>query len=402
MKDILVLDTGKEWGGGTNSLLELLKRADRNKYRFTALFYNNYSQGGGIDVKTAMESLAVPFILCDTVRGSIASKAVKEVVRGLLFAAPALKKKYVFRHDYAERVLPASEKIASVLKREKYDLLYMNNQPSSNLEGIIAARSAGVACVQHSRIEVRLNPFEAASVNGSVKRVVCVSRGVMESLVNSGVRPELCTVVYNGVDPSAKPQLDSTEIRKRLGVPEGAHLTGTVGSLIKRKRVELLIEAVSIVKGNGADVWAVIVGAGPMENELRAKAASLGISGRVVFTGFSTDALSYMNAMDFFVFPSRQEGLPRVVLEAMLLAKPVIALNVTGPSELVVDGVTGFLLKQESGTAIASAIGSLIKDATLALRLGDAGKKRVVEEFGIERYVAGVEKVFEEVLHCST
>ena len=66
------------------------------------------------------------------------------------------------------------------------------------------------------------------------------------------------------------------------------------------------------------------------------------LDSRIIFTDFQSDAISYINALDIFVMPSEKEGLPRVILEAMLLGKPVIASDVTGPSELVVDGETGF------------------------------------------------------------
>lgn len=396
MKKILILDTGKEWGGGTNSLIELLKRADRQSYRFDAIFYDNYKMGASSDIKTVIEGLGIGFSLMPRSRPGLGARALKGTVRPILSLSPALKKRFLFSIEYSARILPASRAIAQTLMTGGYDLLYMNNQPSSNLEGILGAQAAGVASIQHSRVAVELNPVEAKAVNRAVKRVICVSKGVAEGLVGSGVDPKLCTVVYNGIDPGVTPRMDKAQVRKTLGIKEGTKVIGTAGSLIKRKRVDLFIEALSKLKER--DVVGVIVGAGPEEAVLKALALKRGIADRVIFTGFTPDAISYINAMDVFVLPSGKEGLPRVILEAMLMGRPVVAFDVIGPSELVEDKVTGFLLKDGEWERIAEAAGALLSDADMMVRMGQAGRQRVVERFSIDKYIKGVHSVFEEVL----
>lgn len=396
-KKVLVLDTGREWGGGTNSLLELLKRIDRNKYEFTALFYKNYKAGGSSDIKTELGKVGVGFILLERQEQTLYSKALKETGRTLLSFNRGLKKKYIFKMDYSGRIVPDSKRIATIIKEKGFDLLYMNNQPSSNLEGILAAKEAGVPSIQHSRVEVRLNAVEAGAVNKCVSKVICVSRGVMDSLVESGVERERCTVVYNGIDKGFKPLRTPQDIRKEIGCKE-EFLIGTVGSLIKRKRVNLLIDAMEELKGIEG-LKCVIVGEGPEAERLKTEALKKGITDKIIFTGFSTDALSYINAMDVFVLPSEKEGLPRVVLEAMLMGKPVVAFDVVGTGELIVDGRTGFLLKEENGSALASAIRKLYSDKGLMKRMGEEGRIRVMDNFGIDKYVSGVGKVFKEVLN---
>ncbi|MBI5902486.1 MAG: glycosyltransferase [Deltaproteobacteria bacterium] len=402
-KRICVLDTGKEWGGGTNSLMELLKRADKKRYSFTALFYENYGMGDGPDVGSEIERLGVEFIHMKKSPVKLYAKGLKEAGRALFFFSRVLRKKYVFNIDRFSRIIPDSERIAWVLKDGGFDLLYLNNQPSSNLEGILAAASTGVPCVQHSRIEVRLKPLEARLVNESVSRVICVSEGVRRGLVESGVRADKCVVVYNGIDPSVMPGRKAELVRRELGLHADSVLIGTVGSLVERKRVNLLIEATARLKKTGdREVYCVIVGDGPEKGRLRKEAERLGAGDRVIFTGFSADALSYMNAMDIFVTASRAEGLPRVILEAMLTSKPVIAFDIVGANELVADGVTGLLLKDGGGKAIANAVKGIVGHGNKIKAFGSAGRRRVVESFGIERYVKGVEKVFEEVFSCST
>lgn len=397
-KKILILDTGKEWGGGTNSLLELLKRIDRKRYQFSALFYNNYGMGRGSDIRTEIEKLGVEFILRKNAVKKAYAKPLKEVARSVFFLTPTLKKRSVFYLDYKSRILPDSRMIEEVLTSGGFDLLYMNNQPSSNLEGLLAAGAVGIPCIQHSRAAARLNTLEAEAVNALASRVICVSKGVRDDLVNEGVRPEKCTVVYNGIDVSLLPKRSAEDIRRELGIRAAEPVTGTVGSLINRKRIDLLIDAVANLKDTG--LKCIIVGEGPLLEELKKRAASLGIVANIIFTGFKEDALSYVNAMDVFVLPSEKEGLPRVVLEAMLSSKPVISFDVTGAKELVKNGTTGLLVKEGPAdhTALAGAIRTMIADKTSCQTMGLAARERVVSEFGIDKYVTGVEKVFGEVL----
>ncbi|GER93556.1 glycosyltransferase family 1 protein [hot springs metagenome] len=400
MKKILILDTGKEWGGGTNSLLELLKRIDKNKYRFIALFYNNYKKGSDSNIKTEIEKLGIDVLLLEQKKQPAIAKILKELFRALFFFNRQLRKYMVFIIDYQFRIKSNAKKIANTLKDLKIDLLYMNNQPSSNLEGIIASKITGIPALQHSRIETRLNPFEVKAANLWLKKMICVSEGVKNTFVRQGIDAKKCVVVYNGIDPETKPSMPPHEVRKKWEVSENDILIGTVGSLIKRKRLKDLIEAISIA-ANKTDhtIKCIIIGEGTERENLVDLVKRKNLHDKVIFTGFQVDAVSYINAMDIFVLTSEKEGLPRVILEAMLMGKPVVASNVTGPAELVVDGETGFLVPVMNIDTIVNAILKLIQNPDLRNQLGEKARKRAIEHFSIEKYVTGVEKIFEEVLN---
>jgi len=395
-KKILILDTGKEWGGGTVSLIELLKRIDRDKYEFSALFYTNYKKGEGSDIRSALEDLGVEFIHVE-IRKRFVAKVMKEAIRGVLWPLPSVRKKFIAFHDLSERIEPAGRAIASVLEEGEFDMIYLNNQPSSNMEGMLAAGIAGTLCVQHSRVDVSLSTAEAEEVNRVVDRVICVSEGVMESLVKAGVKAERCIVVHNGIDAKLSPRRSAEEVRAELGIKKDEVLIGTVGSLIKRKRVHIFLEAMAKLKKKGQKIRGIVVGTGPEEGALKELTRELGISELITFTGFSDTALSYINAMDVFLLTSEAEGLPRVVLEAMLMERPVVAANVTGPAELILDNKTGFLVEGDSPDDFTKKVSNLLNSSDTRTRMGSAGKKRVIEKFSIEGYVVGVERVFKEV-----
>jgi len=412
-KRILILDTGKEWGGGTNSLLELLKRIDKNKYHFTAIFYNNYKRGSDSNIKMEIEKLGIDFLLLKQEKQPVAAKILKELIRLLFFFSAWLKQYFIFWIDYRFRIESNASILKETIQRFQIDLLYMNNQPSTNLEGILAARNAGILCIQHSRTAARLNAFEVDAVNKWLRRMICVSEGVRESFVGQGINESICDVVYNGIDRNASPMISASEIRKKWGVGEDEILIGTVGSLMRRKRINDLIEAVARIQsqdknasspspcplpsGERIKVRGMIVGGGPEKANLQKQVLKLDLQDKVIFTDFQTDAISYINAMDIFVLPSEKEGLPRVILEAMLMERPVVACDTTGSSELVVDSKTGFLVPVKKPEIMADAILKLIASSDLRKKMGQNGRAMVLERFSIDSYISGVSRIFEEV-----
>ena len=128
MKNILILDTGKEWGGGTNSLLELLRRIDRTNYKFTVLFYHNYSKPGESDIKTEIEKLGIDFSVLDRDSQPLTVKILKETARVLLFFSRKLRKLFIFQLDYLFRIKKDADRKSTRLNSSHIPLSRM---PSS-------------------------------------------------------------------------------------------------------------------------------------------------------------------------------------------------------------------------------------------------------------------------------
>jgi L-malate glycosyltransferase len=387
-KRILLLDTGKEWGGGTNSMIELLKRIDRERFDITAVFYRNYRKGDASDLKTELAALGIPLEIEPPIRQPLWAKLAKELTRGLLRSFPASRRQLLYAIERRWRILPSARRLADRLRGGAFDLLYMNNQPSSNLEGYLAADIANMPVVQHCRIEVTLQAPEVAIVNRIARRILCVSEGVRESLVSQGVHPELCRVIHNAIDG-------------RQGLPEAISLPaiaddtvviGSIGSLIQRKANDHLLRAAARVRECCAQPFhLVLVGEGPEREHLALLAKQLGLAGCTEFAGFQQQPLAWAAAMDIVILASAKEGLPRVILEAMLLGKPVIASDVVGSRELVKHGVSGFLYSYGDEATLADRLQQLLEHADLRQQMGAAGRQDVLQNYSIERYVSGVE-----------
>ncbi len=397
-KNILILDTGKEWGGGTNSLLELLKRVDLNRYRFTALFYTNYKSNSS-DIKTELQRLGVQFLILKQEKQPVVVKVIKELVRTVFFFSKRIKRHLIFVIEYQSRIKKNAKNISGILRERNIDLLYMNNQPSSNLEGILASEMTNISALQHTRIQTDLNPVEVNAANRVLSKIICVSEGVRETLIQQGIDPSRCVVVHNGISDDVEPDALPSDIRNKWNIKDNDILIGTVGSLIKRKRIQDLLEALYIITTKtDYPVKCFILGQGPEKDNLAEFVKKKNLEDIVIFTGFRADAISFINSMDIFVMTSRKEGLPRVILEAMLMAKPVVASNITGNSELVADGSSGFLVPVGKPVDLADAIMRLVKKPELRKQMGDNARKSVIDGFLIKKYITGVETIFAEIL----
>jgi len=402
-KKILLLDTGREWGGGTNSMLELLKRIDRQKFDITCCFYSNYTRGAGETIESVLNAIGIPVIFIPQSPQPLWAKISKELIRTLLLFNRALKIQQVARIDEKWRVLPNAAKIAAILQRGNYDALYMNNQPSTNAEGYRAVRDLDMALIQHCRIEPQLNPALVAMINARVDAVIAVSHGVNHSLRHSGVKAQRCFTVSNAIDIH-QPLPDRATVRARLGYAPETFVFGSIGSLIPRKANHHIFQALGQFKRAhpNANWQMIVVGSGPEQENLLQLAQKEMIEAHVIFTGFQNNPLDYLAAFDAFILASSSEGLPRVVLEAMLVKTAVIGSNVVGTAELINHDESGLLFEYGDVKQLSQHVAALWQDAALRQRLITAAEMRVRECYAIENYVAGVEMILEKSIERKT
>ena len=217
-------------------------------------------------------------------------------------------------------------------------------------------------------------------------------------LLSLGYAPERVRTVRNGVD---LPELPSAAERKRarlqLGLREDEPLLLSMGRLDEQKGHSVLLDAAARLQAQNRPRCAV-VGDGPLRDRLRRQAVRLGLERSVQLPGERADVRAWMHAADVFVLPSLWEGLPNALLEAMALGLPTVASRVDGVPEAVTDGIEGVLVKPEDPAALAAALDSLLADAALRRRLGEAGRARVAKEFTVPAMLSGTQACYREVL----
>ena len=172
-----------------------------------------------------------------------------------------------------------------------------------------------------------------------------------------------------------------------------------VARFVPRKRQEVLIRAVASLVVAGRAVICEFVGSGPTLEMMRATAASCGAPEAFLFSGRlpQAEAAARVREADIFVLCSLWEGMPGSVLEAMSAGLPVVATDVSGTREVVVDGETGLLVPPDDAQRLADALASLIDDVELRVTLGRAGRRKVAEEYSFDRLVAAKEAFFASI-----
>ncbi len=205
-----------------------------------------------------------------------------------------------------------------------------------------------------------------------------------------GYDPDRVATVYDGVRIGEVP--GRVEARTALGLAVDAAVVGSVTRLGVQKRVDRLLEAVALLPG----VHLALAGTGALESELRERAGSPDLSGRVHFLGFREDVARVLAALDVFALTSDKEGMANAMLEAMAAGVPVVSTDVSGAREaLQADelGRTAGIVVEASPEAVAAGLRTLLADSSRRERMAEEALRRARERFGFERMVAGWEAV---------
>ena len=257
-----------------------------------------------------------------------------------------------------------------------------------------------IPVIAHVRQHIRPEKVRAYSLDRA-EHVVAVSRRVQAALEQGGVRPHQVTTLYSGVDMTDcfQPTVGDS-VRAKHGIPSDAFVIGTVANLLPIKGYETMIRAMASIRIKIPTAHYLIVGGGtePYVGHLQDFCAEQGVADRVHFLGFQNQTRPYLAAMDVYVQPSRDEAFGIAAVEAMAMGKTVVATRVGGLPEVVEEGRTGFLVPPEDTSAISATITTLFHDQALNEEMGRRGKVRAREHFDLERTLAGVERLYQEVL----
>lgn len=234
------------------------------------------------------------------------------------------------------------------------------------------------------------------------KRVVVLSRSQAERPIRLGANPEKIVVIPSGVDcsffspKSSEAIKGAQEIRDALGLGDTI-IIGYVGRLVPVKGLNYLLLAMKEVQEEFPNAHLLVLGDGLQKVELERTARKLGLGAS--FVGWKRTTLPFLAAFDIFVLPSLQEGLSHSLLEAMAMEKPVIATNVGGNKDTVINGKNGFLVPTHNPKLLASSIKKLIKDDELRRNMGTFNRRTVEKNFTWEKTISKFEDLYRSSLH---
>ncbi len=270
--------------------------------------------------------------------------------------------------------------------------------------GRAAALRAGVPAVSTAHSSDPWRRWHQRLADGVLsrltERVVAVSEGVARSRrERERVPAATLTTIPNGIDLARfDPRRDVGPLRAALGLPDGVRTIGIVGRLHPAKGHPELFEAVRQLLDQGLRVAVLAVGEGELRGELEGLARRLDLDGTVRFLGRRDDVPELLNVLDVYVMPSRWEGLPIGLLEAMAAARPIVAAAVGGIPEVITHGETGLLAPPRDPPALAAAVRRCLEAPDEARRMGEAARRVVRARFDVATMARRYEELYEEVL----
>ncbi len=308
--------------------------------------------------------------------------------------------------SYASKLdLVSVLKLAWLLRRQRFDVVHVHGARAGWLVRLAALISGyrRVVWTMHLLIQDHISRQPGWSrryyvnlerfLNRRTARIIAVSENLRKGILefDSGLDGSRVVSVPNGIEPPSQPR--PFDLRKNLGVSQTDTVVVAIGKLQREKGHDLLIRALAAIPANRRPHGAV-AGTGMLKEELEKLSSSLGVAGNFHLMGYQDNVLGILEAADIFVMPSRYEGFPIALLEAMALGKPIIASAVNGIPEAIRDQVNGLLVPPEDDRALAEAIERLDGDRELAARLGMEARKTYSEYYTMERCCQRIEDVY--------
>lgn len=297
----------------------------------------------------------------------------------------------------------AVARLSFLIRRRSIDLVHAHRAHAHSL-GLLAAAATGRPFVVSRRVSFRPKDNAGSRLKYTsrfVTRIIAVSQGVKDVLVDYGVPEEKVTVIYSGSDPSTyHGALDGSTIRREFGIGEGVPLVGKVANFYHGwKGHDTFLAAAARVVAEVPDARFLLAGHRTDGDKMREMIEREGLVGRVVQAGYRTDVPVIIAALDVSVnAPRAGEGLSGAVRESLAVGRPVVATDVGGNRELVRDGVTGLLVPPDDPGALSAAILTLIRDPALGARLAGAGAEFVRENLTVERMVEATERLYSDIV----
>ena len=299
------------------------------------------------------------------------------------------------------RGLAACRRLRSIFHRTMPDIVHVHDSaaqlPTAWAAGILGgARLTGgkprVVITRRTLLPLRRH-WGALGHQSLCDRVICVSEAVRKRLREAGVPQELLVVIPDFVHCC---RFDPAIAHRETRGDRPAIVA--VGRLTKEKGHAVLLAAMPLVARAVPGARLVICGQGSEEEALRKQAETEGVAGVVELAGFVADVRPHLAGAEVFAMPSLSEGLGVAALEAMAMAKPVVATDAGGLPESVVHGETGVVVPAGDARALAEALIALLQDRGRALRMGEAGRARALAVYDKPRVVDRILALYDEVL----
>lgn len=295
-------------------------------------------------------------------------------------------------------------RLSKVFKDWQPDLVHSHSW-GTLCEGIVGAKIASVPNIihgEHGTIQQKNRNIIIQKLCWRlVDQVLAVSDAHRDNLAKTiNFPPKKILTLMNGVDISRFSESSSIkqQIRDDLQITEESVVIGTIGRLVPVKNQKMLIMAFAKLVPVFSNIRLIIVGDGPLMGELVELSKTLDVGNRIKFLGQRSDVPQLFCAMDIFSLISDSEGMSNTILEAMSSSLPVVATNTGGNPGLVNNDLTGMLVPVGNVEELADKLARLIEDSPKRIAMGKAGRKKIEEQYSLEKMVCRYEELYETII----
>ena len=407
---ILYVDFAPSPGGSIQSLLHILRHLPRQRYHPTVLLSPTVAS------LPAVRALELPIFSYDAGQGaSITFGATTQQIRQSSTAGWLREHRWLgrpWRWGSAGRRLWLRTRhtaafIASVIEDQKVDLVHLNDAIPLAEPGILAAYRRR----RPSIVTVR-SYHQLDDVHRLISRLpaagILISSAVQQDQHAQGVHFRRERIIANAIDLTQFEQPASRlEVRNEFGIKADARIAVVVGRIMRRKGLDIFIQAMAQVVQQHPETHGLIVGdddiaEGDLTEELQALAEHLGIADHIHFTGHRTDIPRLLLASDLLCFaPTQAEPFGRTLIEGMAAGLPVIGAHSGAIPDIIVAGETGLLVPPGDADAQADAIIQLFAHPEQARAMGAAGKRLAAAKYSIEYQITQLTDLYDEILSAS-
>jgi glycosyltransferase involved in cell wall biosynthesis len=393
-------------GGVAVILYRLIKALDSSRYTPKVVFYTQ----GNSHIADKLAELGVE-VLTLSPQEPVAPKPVKPRDNAKWLEkhcgrwAAEIYAFFKFYYQFMRRDMPKALRIARVIKEKQIDLVHLSTHISYERAGAIAAKIGRVPCVSNVSMLNHLNHFDRMLAR-FIDRFIFVSNATAQNYIAQGVPSDRGTVIHNAVDLEVFPSAcDGAAVREEFGLAADDFVVGNVGRLDWWKGHDFFLKAMAEVAQVVPNLKCLIVGQREpsalnqayFEN-LQFLTESLGLSDKVVFTGFRSDVPRILSALDVMVHSSSlPEPFGIVIIEGMAAGRPVVATKAGGVLDIIEDGISGLLVPCKDSKAMAEAVLQLFSDREKARQMSLAARRRVEEKFTVEHHVARVQSLYDSL-----
>lgn len=293
--------------------------------------------------------------------------------------------------------LSAAWSLSRLLKRLHPDIIHAHDPHAVSMAATALSMigDPGPALVASRRAGFRVahNSFSRWKYS-QVDCFIASCDAVGQLLVADGIASDRIRIVHDGVDVERISQLQPANVHAELYLPTHAPIVGNVAALAPHKGHQHLIDAAALVVRDVPDARFVIVGDGEQREPLARQIRDKHLERHVFLAGFRNDVLELMRGFDLFAAAPIHEGMCLALVDAMAAGKPAVATRAGGIPEVMLDGITGYLVEPRDHEALAERLVVLLKNGLLRRQMGDAALERAREHFTVEKMVAGVQAVY--------